>query len=197
MSDDSCDTAAKPDESPVLQIVVHRDPESGLFTAQVHSLHPMIVKGYALSEVFKAIGDALAAQGALGRFASDIVVDFKYRHLRENAELLGAELLQFNIALARIADPDHPHGTVSTLDQARDLAYTAFGNARRAGRERRAAWRSGALAQTAASTDRDLLHALCGAVNGLLPLVPPDTAQEALGRLRAVLEACEGSSLQN
>ena len=199
MTDAAGDAGREPDESSVLQITVDRSPESGLYTAQVRLLHPMIVKGYVLAEVFKAIWDALAAQDALGRFASDILIDFKYKHLREDNDRLAAEASQFATALDRMIDPDHPHGAVDSMDQVRDLARAAFANVRRAGRERRTAWREGALAQTDASTDRDLLHALCGAVNAVLPLLPPDVAQTAdgadalrvaLGRLRTAVADC-------
>jgi hypothetical protein len=191
---------AEPDESSVLQITVDRNPESGLYTAQVRLLRPMIVKGYVLAEVFKAIWDALVAQNALGRFASDILVDFKYKHLREDNDRLAAEASQFATALDRMIDPEHPHGPVNSMDEVRDVARTAFVNVRRAGRERRTAWREGALAQTDASTNRDLLHALCGAVNAVLPLLPrdtartadgPDTLRVAVDRLRAALADCD------
>jgi hypothetical protein len=203
MTDVAGDAELEPDESSVLQITVDRSPESGLYTAQVRLLHPMIIKGYLLAEVFKAIWDALAAQNALGRFASDILVDFKYKHLREDNDRLAAEASQFAIALDRMIDPDHPHGPVNSMDQVRDLARTAFVNVRRAGRERRTAWREGALAQTDASTDRDLLHALCGAVNAVLPLLPPaiartadgpDALRVALGRLRTALADCDAGT---
>ena len=204
MNDAAGDAEPEPDASSVLQITVDRNPESGLYVAQVRLLRPMIVKGYVLAEVFKAIWDALVAQQALGRFASDILIDFKYKHLREDNDRLSAEAAQFATALDRMIDPDHPLGPVDSLEQVRDLARAAFVNVRRAGRERRTAWREGALAQTGSSTDRDLLHAMCGAVNAVLPLLPPDVAptadgadalRMALDRLRAALTDCETATL--
>jgi hypothetical protein len=199
MSDTTGDADAGPDEDLVLKMTVHRGPESGLYTAQVSSAGQMVAKGYALAEVFKAVWDALTAREGSRRFAPDIIIELKYKHLREDNDRLRAEISQFAVALSRILDPDHPHGSVTDMDQVRELAAAAFVDVRRVERERRAAWREGALAQTEASADRDLLQALCAAVKDVLPLLPPDIAGEAdgpdapesaLGRLRAVLAAC-------
>jgi hypothetical protein len=200
MSDTTGDAGAGPDDSQVLKMTVDRNPESGVYTAQVRSADPMIVKGYTLAEVFKAVWDNLVAREGSGRIAPDIIVDFKYKHLREDNDRLRAEVSQFATSLSRMIDLEHPHGPVTTMDQVRELAAAAFVDVRRVERARLTAWREGALMQTEASTGRDLLQALCAAVNDFLPLLPPNIAGEAagsdapgaaLGRLRAVLAACD------
>jgi len=162
-------------------------------------LRPMIVKGYVLAEVFKAIWDALVAQT---RSAGSRAISSSISSTNTCAKtmIVWGRGIAVRHRAGPMIDPEHPHGPVNSMDEVRDVARTAFVNVRRAGRERRTAWREGALAQTDASTDRDLLHALCGAANAVLPLLPRDTARTADGpdalrvavdRLRAALADCD------
>jgi hypothetical protein len=204
----TAEDTADPDDALQMQITVHRVPASGLYIANVSVPRPMIVKGYRLVEVLNEIWNMLTVDGHFGRISSNIVVNSRHRHEREDNDRMSAEMTQFAIALQRMIEPRHPAGSPENLDQVRDIAKAAFDNARRVGRERRTAWGEGALAQTSAGEDRDLLQALCGAAMQFLKLLPlpasaagshpqpteaADGLTEARERLVAVLAAVEAA----